>query len=468
MSKPTSISGRLLRLVLGVLTAVLLLLGLFSFMKSYQELQELADGRLAQSARTLQVLIENGANTSLAKGDLRSIMVPSSSEVPNVRTYQAEVGFQVYDQSGKLLLSTMNLATLPPALTTDAGYKNLQQGRHRWRLFTQPADANHLIIRTGERNDSRRDIMRALWIEHGVPLLFVLPLLAWLMSWAIKRGLSPLRQLADLLSKREPGSRAPVQLDQPPRELQPVVEALNAQLQTLEDALERERRFSADVAHELRTPISSAMVNIDNAEATLDSGDARMAMHGARDSLIHLARRVEQLLALARIDSAIGNTQYVDLVALAGDVIEELAPTIAASHVDMSVAFSDDPIRVQGHEAALGALLRNLIENALRHIPSGGQVQLSITQQDVSTHIDVIDDGEGIPAERREAVFARFHRETDSRGEGYGLGLSIVQRAARLHDAQVELLDSPLGRGLRVHVPLPQGRATSRIPASMP
>jgi len=457
MTKSASISWRLLRLVLGILTVVLLILGFFSFMKSDKELQELADGRLAQNARTLQMLIENGADASLASGGRHRIIVPSS-DVPNVRTYQAEVGFQVYDQSGDLLLSTMNLATLPPVHTGDAGYTNVVQDHYRWRLFTQPADASHLIIRTGERNDSRRDIVRALWIEHGAPLLFVLPLLALLMSWAIKHGLSPLQQLADLLSKREPGSRAPVQLDNPPRELQPVVEALNAQLQALEDALERERRFSADVAHELRTPISSAMVNIDNAEATLDGGDTRKAMHGARDSLAKLARRVEQLLALARIESSAGAMRPVDLVTLAGNVIEELASTIASSNVDMSVGFSAEHVWVQGHEAALGALLRNLIENALRHIPSGGQVQVAISEESTGALIDVIDDGEGIPPERREAVFARFHREAGSRGEGYGLGLSIVQRAARLHNADVVLLDSPLGRGLRVQVRIPQQR----------
>ncbi|RDS81606.1 two-component sensor histidine kinase [Dyella monticola] len=458
MTKAASISWRLLRLVLGILTVVLLVLGFYSFMKSDKELQELADGRLAQNARTLQVLIENGADASLANNGRHRIIVPSSSDVPNVRTYQAEVGFQVYDQSGDLLLSTMNLAALPPVRAGEVGYTNVQQDHHRWRLFTQPADASHLIIRTGERNDSRRDIVRALWIEHGAPLLFVLPLLAVLMRWAIKHGLSPLQQLADLLSKREPGSRAPVQLDKPPRELQPVVEALNAQLKALEDALERERRFSADVAHELRTPISSAMVNIDNAEATLDGGDARKAMDGARDSLAKLARRVEQLLALARIESAAGDMRPVDLVTLAGNVIEELASTIASSNVDMSVGFCAEHVWVQGHEAALGALLRNLIENALRHIPSGGQVQVAISEDGAGALIDVIDDGEGIPLERREAVFARFHREAGSLGEGYGLGLSIVQRAARLHNANVELLDSPFGRGLRVQVRIPQQR----------
>jgi two-component system sensor histidine kinase QseC len=129
---------------------------------------------------------------------------------------------------------------------------------------------------------------------------------------------------------------------------------------------------------------------------------------------------------------------------------------IAESGAELGFSHDDHPLQVQGHEAALAALLRNLIENAMRHVPAGGQVQLSIAQGAVVTTIDVADDGPGIPPERRAAVFARFHRESSSRGEGYGLGLSIVQRAAELHGASIELLDSPFGHGLRVHVAIPR------------
>jgi len=115
------------------------------------------------------------------------------------------------------------------------------------------------------------------------------------------------------------------------------------------------------------------------------------------------------------------------------------------------------PVLVQGYDAALAALLRNLLENAIRHVPRGGQVQLAIEQNAHETTLEVIDDGPGIPPERRHAVFARFHREASSRGDGYGLGLSIVQRVAWLHRASIELLDSPLGKGLRVRVAIPVG-----------
>ncbi len=120
-----------------------------------------------------------------------------------------------------------------------------------------------------------------------------------------------------------------------------------------------------------------------------------------------------------------------------------------------------EPVLVKGYDAAFAAMMRNLLENALRHVPTGGQVQLAIEQNAHETTLDVIDDGPGIPLERRDAVFARFHREASSHGEGYGLGLSIVQRAAGLHGASIELLDSPLGRGLRVRVAIPMSANTA-------
>jgi two-component system sensor histidine kinase QseC len=261
-----------------------------------------------------------------------------------------------------------------------------------------------------------------------------------------------------MLSVREVGSHAPVLLPHAPQELQPVLTALNDQLSRLDDALERERRFSADVAHELRTPLASTMINLENAMASSDPGEAGTALRGAQECLVSLARRTEQLLALARLESSLHAAQRtsIDLATVAIGVIEEMAPSIADSGVELSLLPLPVDMIVQGDETALRALLRNLIENALRHVPAGGQVQLSMEKTALDVWIDVIDDGPGIPPERREEVFARFHRESSSRGDGYGLGLSIVQRAAQMHGATIQLLDSPFGHGLRVRVAIPR------------
>jgi two-component system sensor histidine kinase QseC len=287
--------------------------------------------------------------------------------------------------------------------------------------------------------------------------LFGLPLLALLIGWVVGRGLLPLERLTLALASRSPGSRQPIQLQRAPQELQPVVGALNMQFERLEDALERERRFSADVAHELRTPLASTMIHLDGAMATDVPPNTRTALVSAQAGLSRLARRIEQLLALARLEegAAAGQRSEINLVDVAMNVIDELAPLLGESGVDFAFTEHDPVLQIAGYEAALAALLRNLIENAMHHVPAGGQVQLSLERYANTAVIEVTDNGPGIPADRRASVFARFHREVSSSGDGYGLGLSIVQRAAQLHDATIELLDAPSGRGLRVRVAIP-------------
>ena len=464
--KPTSLRARLRWLIVIVLVAVLVPLGVLSFQRTIKEVDELMDGRLAESARTLEVLIQHTGISSLSGQDGRGDLVPVPNETAiklarskHAYTYEAEVGFQVFDSMGRPMLATANVIDLPAPQPGDADFQDLHTGQYNWRVYTLRDVAEGVTIRTAERYDSRNGILHALWLDHGVPLVIGLPLLALLVGWAVKRGLQPLASLAQALSSREPGSRKPIHLGQAPLELQPVLAALNGQLERQEDALERERRFSADVAHELRTPLASIMINLESAIATSNLTEAQDSLAGAQHSVAALARRIEQLLALARLEAGVASGQRtaIDLVEVASDVIEELTTIIADSGVQLDFMQQSPQVIVQGYEAALAALLRNLIENALRHVPQGGQVQLIIERGAKEATLDVIDDGPGIPTEQRAAVFARFHREKSSRGDGYGLGLSIVQRAAELHGASIELLDSPFGTGLRVRVAIPLG-----------
>lgn len=458
--KPVSLRSRLRWMIIAVLVAVLLPLGLYSYYRSVKETRELLDGRLAQSARTLDVLIQHAGEEVLHRREDDSLVVPSLERktverLLHTRTYESEVGYQVFAH-GHMRLTTANLVSLPMPQTSVPGFADYAFDGYGWRVFTLVDDANDVLIRVGERDDSRRDITHALWLDLGLPQLIGLPLLALLVGWAVQRGLRPLERLTQALASRAPGGRQPIQLKRAPEELQPVVGALNAQLERLEDALERERRFSADVAHELRTPLASTMIHVDSAMSAEVSPDAMAALSSAQSGLARLARRIEQLLALARLEAgaAAGQRREVDLIMVAMNVIDELAPMLGESGVEFAFAEHDDSLKIQGYEAALSALLRNLIENAMHHVQLGGQVQLSLHRSIGRTLIEVIDNGPGIPVERRASVFARFHREA-SGGDGYGLGLSIVQRAAQLHDATIDLLDAPSGRGLRVRVVIP-------------
>jgi two-component system sensor histidine kinase QseC len=458
--KQPSLLGRLRWLIVTMLVLVLLPLALYSFRRTTAEMEELSDGRLAQAAHTISALIQRAGVRALIGNEALLVPVQKKSVLRSsgqVRTDESEVGFQVFDDRQRLIMGTANLATLPPSAMDRSEFLDLNKGHHVWRVFTFVDKSNDMVIRVADRYDTREEIVHALWLDHGLPFLLGLPVLALLVGWAVKRGLRPLTALASALASREPGSRDPLTLDRAPRELQPVLAALNEQLERQENALERERRFSADVAHELRTPAASITLNLESAMATTDLAEIYDSIAGAQNSVRTLSRRIEQLLALARLEANAASNQpaTIDLLEIAGDVVHELSPAIADSGVALELPRHHGPVLVRGYDAALAALLRNLLENALRHVPQGGRVQLDIRQDDSGTTMEVIDDGPGIPPERRDAVFARFHREASSRGDGYGLGLSIVQRVAWLHRATIELLDSPFGTGLRVRVAIP-------------
>jgi two-component system sensor histidine kinase QseC len=458
-----SLRGRLRWMIIAVLVAVLLPLGLYSYQRALRETRELLDGRLAQSARTLDALIQHAGVDAPRRPERGTLVVPivgreAEEQFLHTRTYEAEVGYQVFDMHNRMRLTTANLAQLPLPAAPVSGFENRFFDEYVWRIFTLVDTVNQVVIRVAERDDSRRDIAHALWWDLGLPQLVGLPVLAVLVGWAVRRGLRPLERLRQALASRAPGSRQPIMVEHAPQELLPVVAALNTELERLEDALERERRFNADVAHELRTPLASTMIHLDSAMTGDLPPDALSAVASAQSSLARLARRIEQLLALARLEAgaAAGQRSAVDLIAVAMNVIDELAPLLGESGVEFAFAEHDDSIVVQGYEAALAALLRNLIENAMHHVPFGAHVQLCMRRMGDVAVIEVIDNGPGIPPERRASVFARFHREASS-GDGYGLGLSIVQRAAQLHDAPIELLDAPTGKGLRVRVAIPVG-----------
>ena len=458
--KPTSLRGRLRWMIIALLLLFLLPLAFYSFRRTSSEMAVLSDARLAEAAHTIATLIQQAGIQTFAGHEGLLVPVQKKSVLAaqgEVATHESEVGFQVFDRQGKLVLGTINLMTLPATPDDRSAYHDLKKQHHVWRVFNYVDPNSAYVIRVADRYDSREDIVHTLWLDHGLPFLFGLPVLALLVGWAVGRGLRPLASLTTALSAREPGSRARIVLPDAPRELRPVLNALNEQLDRQEDALERERRFSADVAHELRTPLASIQLNLESAMETLDPDEIQDSLAGAHGSVATLGRRIEQLLALAKLEAGAASSPFeaVDLVEVADGVVKELTPGLQRRGVELGFVLQDSRVVVQGYAPALVALLRNLLENSLRYVPAGGRIQLELVQNRQEATLEVIDNGPGIPLERRHAVFARFHREAGSRGEGYGLGLSIVARAASLHRATIELLDSPFGRGLRVRVSIP-------------
>jgi len=465
-----SLRARLTWLIIAVQVMVLIPLGAISYQREQHEMVKLLDGRLAQAGRTLGTLIAyNKRDYSDADAE-RAVTLATEAQrgavvvAVHAKNYEPEVGFQAYDPHGTLIAATANLADLPPPVKGEHGFRDIEHNGSNWRLFTLTNRFN-LTIRIGERAENRADITQGLILEHSLPLVIGLPLLALLAGLAVKQGLRPLDKLTKVLAERAPRSRTPIAIERTPDEIKPLIVTLNQQLERLEDVIEREHRFAGDVAHELRTPLAAATIHLEGALIAKDAGELEYTLHNARRNLGRLGRRIEQILAIARLEAGAAAEQRtsLDLITLATEVVEELAPLIAEKDISLSLTHDEPEVRISGHEVAMTAMFRNLVENALRHTPERSRVDISVHRHGDTVVIDICDDGPGIPAELRERAFQRFERGNDTKASGYGLGLSIVQRAVELHEGSIELLDNQSGQGLLVRIRIAVDPSGGRI-----
>lgn len=322
-------------------------------------------------------------------------------------------------------------------------------------------EARHEIREFLEEDHHRDDEhLRKELAEHFLeallkPLLYGLPLLGGWIWFATWRGLKPLDELAAELGKRAPEHLDPVAPVAAPREIRPLLDALNALFGRVGLALDNERRFTADAAHELRTPLAAIAAQAQVAARARDVVERDHALTQLSASARRASHLVEQLLTLARLDPAAG-------LAMSELRLDTLAAEVCADHgaraVEKNIALELDapaPVAVIGNDAMLRVLLRNLIDNAVRYTPVGGKVGVGVTAQQLT----VCDSGPGIPAAQRADALRRLHRLAGQDIEGSGLGLSIVARIAELHRARLELADGHGQSGLSVRVRFPRSAA---------
>lgn len=318
-------------------------------------------------------------------------------------------------------------------------------------------EARHEILELFEEREGGPISIRHLdkeLAEHLIetllaPLLFGLPLLAAWIWFATRRGLAPLDAVAAEVGSRAPERLEPLALTAAPREIRPLLDALNDLFARVERTLDGERRFTADAAHELRTPLAALAAQ---AQVALRARDAAERDHALAQILAgsqRAGRLVEQLLTLARLEPAAGLTgDAVDLAVLASEACVSHGATALEKDVALELeAPAHCPLR--GNADMLRILLRNLVDNAVRYTPRGGQIRVVVGERAGKPVLEVGDSGPGIPAAERANVLRRFHRLAGQEIEGSGLGLSIVARIAELHGARLELDDGMPVDGLR-------------------
>ena len=310
--------------------------------------------------------------------------------------------------------------------------------------------AGPVVVEVAEAESANSEEVRRAGqesLEDVVPILVPFILAALVIGvYTIRNSLAPLAAVARQAAAITP-SETHHRLTQGglPRELEPLVAAVNGALDRLDEGFRRQREFTADAAHELRTPLAILAAHLEN----LGDGGGAATL---REDVARMGRLVGQLLSVAQLEAlAVAPDEVADLQALARDVAESVAPLAVQQGKEIAVVGADAPIRVHGNGESLRQAIRNLAENAVQHTPEGTSVEIEVTREPA---IRVSDRGPGVPAELRERVTQRFWRADRSNGDGSGLGLAIVKRIADAHGGRFEIDDAP-GGGARFTLRLP-------------
>ncbi|MFY7864702.1 ATP-binding protein [Roseateles sp.] len=449
MKQPASLQGRLLAWVLSGVLALWLSLSVTIWWDASHELDELLDGHLAQAAALL-VAQQSGAD---ADDDERAI------DAPTLHRYANKVAFQVFHE-GRLVQRSAQ-APAEPMLRFEEGFReglrNAEIEGRRWRVFAAFGAERDVQVYVGERLDSRRSILWAVLRGALWPMALSLPLLALAVWWTVRRGTAPLRELGQTLSQRSALDLAPLDLPAAPSEMQPMLRAMNDLFARISALMQAERRFTADAAHELRMPIAAIRAQ---AQVALAEPDAHLRQHALQATLLgcdRATRLVEQLLTLARLEAGERPAfQTLDLAQVLRQVLADLAPAALQRGQMLSLDEAPASATLQGNEPLISALLRNLIDNALRYSPAGARVELRLQAVDTSAEAEggwrllVDDSGPGMSAAELQRLGERFYRVLGHEASGSGLGWTIAQRIAELHGAVLQAgLSERLG-GLQV------------------
>ncbi|MEO8669639.1 MAG: HAMP domain-containing sensor histidine kinase [Bauldia sp.] len=363
--------------------------------------------------------------------------------------------YTVLDASGRVLFSSRNdgAALFPPEKAPVGEWVTRPRpsgtvlfgvtvirpvGEHGYRIQVgQDLSHRDVII-----DDIARTFFNSVaWII--VPILLVLLLIDILI---FRRALEPVREASTTAAAISP-TRTDVRLPEQsmPAEIVPLVHAVNQALERLEAGYRAQRDFTADMAHELRTPLAIMRARVD----ALDPGLAQEAL---RTDIVGMARTVGQVLDIAELESfVVGDDAKADLHAVCSEAVAFMAPMAVNMSKTIALTGAEGPVWVRGHADALFRAVRNLVENAIRHTPPGGEIEVNVLA-DGTVH--VLDDGPGVPEADHESVFRRFWRRDRTRADSRGLGLAIVARVAEAHGGTVGVRNRPEGGAmftLRLH-----------------
>jgi two-component system sensor histidine kinase QseC len=435
------------------LLSVAALLNFAAALRGYQrgmvEAERLFNQRMQQHLDVLNYSLPD----LLARGEIEGGHLRYPARSPTSGT---GLEFQWASAAGTLLARSEGMpVTLVTAL--EPGFRFANFAGYRWHMLVAPSADGKSWFVLAERDDQRWRMAESIILPAVFPMVLAVPLLGAIIWLLLGVGLKPVARLASDLERREASDLHALDAAPLPRELRQLASSVNSLLSRLEASFARERRFSADAAHELRTPIAALRIQAENLAFALPAdSDSVAKLQAGIERLGHL---VDQILILNRVapDQYMGRFEPIALCKAARRIVAEHSDAIERK--SLNVELLGHEATVQGDAYALDSMLGNLLGNAIKYTPAGGSIRVCIEPHAGGVVLDVIDSGVGIDPALRERVFDRFYRVGGDRNAtvepGCGLGLSIVRQVAELHGAGVELRDSTFASGLWVRIVFP-------------
>ena len=442
-----------------------------------------ADNAALQQDRQLLKLVPLLADSVVAPGKTLELP-PVLLTAPAIEEFLSDragvSAFGIANLEGQVLVGNEWLSALPPT-THEPEFSSAEEGGVTYRIVSQRVQtaAGEVVVRLADGSDSRQQWVHLVLFKVLLPNLVLMLVAVFVINWAVRRALRPLLELRNAVEHRAIHDLSPINVQASPEEVRPLVQSLNRLFELVNAQAESQRRFVADAAHQLRTPLAGlqaqveawaqalhsplpdsalreryesnrALAPVDVAQAAISLG-ADQVLH-MRDAVRRTTQLANQLLALSRADARSLDAQplqRVDLKELCENLLEANLDRAAAKHIDLGLEVQ--AVHVTGHEWLLRELLSNLLDNALKYTPMGGCVTLRCARTVVGDvpFLEVEDDGPGVPVADRQRVLARFYRVPGTATEGNGLGLAIADEIARVHRSELKVGEGAGGQGAR-------------------
>ena len=372
-----------------------------------------------------------------------------SDDAPAADTPAArEMIIQIWRADGVMLYRSPQGRLLPPQ--TVIGFSDTVAGGEPYRIYALRTATQ--VVQVAQQTEARGRMAGQLALRAVLPVALLAPVLMLIVWWVVGRAIGPIERVRRQVAARRPDDLAPLPTAGLPAEVRPLVGEMNGLLTRLSAAWDALTHFTADAAHELRSPLAALRLQAQSLQRAPDDATRAIATERLLAGIDRATRLVEQLLALARQEGAGEGAELVslDLTALARNALADAEPEAARRAIALTLDAPTAHVVLRADEAALAVLLRNLLGNALRHTPPGGQVRVGVREEASVIDLTVEDSGPGIAPDERARVQDRFYRVPGTPGHGSGLGLAIVRAIAERHGAALTLDASPTLGGLRV------------------